>query len=156
MKNERKVNFTFIDENLGKWVPSHGYTVNPYKKHVFDSEKDWEAIALTMFTIGACGQPKAFEDYWKWCEENNVPTSVIDGIKTYHIPNELAAKFYGEGPLWETPYSQGIVIREKKEDDYYVMLECSKNNPGWKYAKILLTPYGCWDKEGLIKFEEES
>lgn len=35
------------------------------------------------------------------------------------------------------------------------MLECSRNNTGWKYAKILLTSCGICEEEDLLQDFED-
>ena len=57
--------------------------------------------------------------------------------------NEFVASYYGVKPLWVTPYSQGVVVRAENEDDYFIVMECSNKNRGYKYAKIILTLGGC-------------
>lgn len=55
----------------------------------------------------------------------------------------IGVSYYGVKPLWVTPYSQGVVVRAENEDDYFIVMECSNKNRGYKYAKIILTLGGC-------------
>lgn len=57
--------------------------------------------------------------------------------------NEFVSSFYGNKPLWKTDYSQGIVVKAKNETDYYIIMECSHLNTGFKYVQIILTLGGC-------------
>lgn len=57
--------------------------------------------------------------------------------------NEFVSQYYGVKPLWETPYSQGIVVKAEDEDDYFIVMECSNKNKGYKHTKIILTLGGC-------------
>lgn len=57
--------------------------------------------------------------------------------------NEVVAPYYGVGPLWKTEYSQGIVVRAEDDDDYYIVMECSSKNKGYKHTKVILTMGGC-------------
>lgn len=53
--------------------------------------------------------------------------------------NEIVAPFYGIGPLWKTEYSQGVVVKAEDDDDYYIVMECSSKNKGYKHTKVILT-----------------
>ena len=57
--------------------------------------------------------------------------------------NEFVAKFYGREPLWKTPYSMGIVVKAEEDDDFYIVMECSNKNTGFKHTQIILTMDGC-------------
>lgn len=49
----------------------------------------------------------------------------------------------GVKPLWKTDYSQGIVVMAEDESDYFIVMECSSRNRGYKHTKIILTMGGC-------------
>lgn len=38
-------------------------------------------------------------------------------------------------PLWKTAYSQGIVVKAENDDDYFIVMECSRENSGYKHTK---------------------
>lgn len=42
--------------------------------------------------------------------------------------NCFVARFYGVKALWKTGLSQGIVVRLENEDDYFIVMECSRLN----------------------------
>lgn len=80
---------------------------------------------------------KALKDYHTWLSNN--------GFNRY-IPNptnECVGKYYGVKPLWKTPLSQGIVVKAENEDDYFIVMECSRLNEGYKYTQMILTLGGC-------------
>lgn len=57
--------------------------------------------------------------------------------------NDFVEKSYGVKPLWRTELSQGIVVKEESDDDYYIVMECSRLNEGFKYTQIIVTLNGC-------------
>lgn len=151
---KRKVNFS-LKGNMGLLVPPHGFELNAENELVFDFIADSDIIANTIYISSILGWPRAMEDFWNWCEKNNFPSLVgtdeISGEvkRVWRIPEDFVKEYYGKKSLWKTEYSQGIVVREKNSDDYYIVVECSRENEGWKYARILVTPGGCWSKEDL-------
>ena len=83
------------------------------------------------------GTPPALKNYHSWLYKNNF---------SYKMPNptnEIVAPFYGIGPLWKTEYSQGVVVKAEDDDDYYIVMECSSKNKGYKHTKVILTMGGC-------------
>ena len=42
----------------------------------------------------------------------------------------------------ENGFSQGIVVKID-DDDFYIVMECSKKNKGYKNTKVILTLGGC-------------
>ena len=57
--------------------------------------------------------------------------------------NEVVAEYYGVKPLWRTAYSQGIVVKAENESDYFIVMECSGKNRGYKRTQVILTMGGC-------------
>ena len=57
--------------------------------------------------------------------------------------NEVVACYYGVKPLWKTAYSQGVVVKAEKDSDYYIVMECSSKNKGYRHAQVILTMGGC-------------
>ena len=112
------------------------YELDPTIKYVINVEEELEyqsAIALCFQTVG---YPPALKNYYAWLHENGFNVDIPNPT------NEFVAQYYGVKPLWKTPYSQGIVVKGE-DDDYYIIMECSNKNKGYKYTKILLTPGGC-------------
>lgn len=57
--------------------------------------------------------------------------------------NEFVASYYGTKPLWKTDFSQGVVVKSEDDDAYYIVMECSSKNLGYKHTMVILTPGGC-------------
>ena len=91
----------------------------------------------TALSFQIKGAPPSLKNYHAWLFENGFNVEMPDPT------NEFVAQYYGVKPLWKTPYSQGIVVRAEDEDDYFIVMECSNKNRGYKYAKIILTLGGC-------------
>ena len=56
---------------------------------------------------------------------------------------EFQAAIMMSKPLWKSAYSQGIVVMAENDTDYFIVMECSNKNKGYKNTKIILTPGGC-------------
>lgn len=83
------------------------------------------------------GPAPALTNYHAWLNENGFD------IDMPNPTNKFVEPYYGVKPLWKTDYSQGIVVKAENEDDYYIVMECSRLNRGYKYTKIILTMAGC-------------
>ena len=57
--------------------------------------------------------------------------------------NAFVEQYYGKESLWKTDFSQGIVVKAENDPDYYIIMECSRRNEGFKYTQIILTLGGC-------------
>ena len=114
-----------------------GYRLNPTEKYVINLEDEMEFAMLTMQTVHMFGFPPAFKNWYAWRFENGFST------ETPNPTNEFVAKFYGVEPLWKTLYSIGIVVKAEEDDDYYIVMECSSRNTGFKHTQIILTMGGC-------------
>lgn len=77
------------------------------------------------------------ENYHAWLFENGF------NVELPNPTNEVVASYYGVKPLWKTDYSQGIVVMAEDESDYFIVMECSSRNRGYKHTKIILTMGGC-------------
>ena len=113
------------------------YALDPTEEYVInlDDEKKFQMAMVSSFQI--MGPPPALKNYQAWLFENGF------NVEMPNPTNEFVAQYYGVKPLWKTPYSQGIVVRAENEDDYFIVMECSDKNRGYKYAKIVLTLGGC-------------
>ena len=113
------------------------YALDPTEEYVInlDDEKKFQMAMVSSFQI--MGPPPALKNYQAWLFENGF------NVEMPNPTNEFVAQYYGVKPLWKTPYSQGIVVRAEDEDDYFIVMECSNKNRGYKYAKIILTLGGC-------------
>ena len=90
---------------------------------------------LSSFQI--MGAPPALKNYHAWLFENKFD------VDTPNPTNEFVAPYYGVRPLWKTPYSQGIVVKTEDEEDYFIVMECSNKNKGYKHTIVILTLGGC-------------
>jgi hypothetical protein len=116
---------------------SDEYALDPTEKYVINLDEEMEFQTATMMAFQVMGAPPALKNYHAWLYENGFNVEMPDPT------NEFVASYYGVKPLWVTPYSQGVVVRAENEDDYFIVMECSNKNRGYKYAKIILTLGGC-------------
>ena len=116
---------------------SDEYALDPTEKYVINLDEEMEFQTDTLMAFQVMGAPPALKNYHAWLYENGFNVEMPDPS------NEFVASYYGVKPLWVTPYSQGVVVRAENEDDYFIVMECSNKNRGYKYAKIILTLGGC-------------
>ena len=131
----KKILLNHIDKNLNSTLDD--YHLDPTEEYVINlkEELQFQIDILTAFQI--MGFPPALKNYHAWLYKNNF---------SYEIPNptnEVVAPYYGVGPLWKTEYSIGIAVRAEDDEDYYIVMECSRKNKGYKHTKIILTLGGC-------------
>ena len=112
---------------------SEEYGLDPTEKYVINLDEEMEFQTATLMAFQVMGAPPALKNYHAWLYENGFNVEMPDPT------NEFVASYYGVKPLWVTPYSQGVVVRAENEDDYFIVMECSNKNRGYKYAKIILT-----------------
>ena len=113
------------------------YTLDPTEKYVINLEEEMEFQMAVMMSFQMMGLPPAIKNYHAWLFENGF------NVETPNPTNEFVAPYYGVEPLWKTPYSQGIVVKAEEDNDYFIVMECSSKNKGYKHAKIILTLGGC-------------
>lgn len=116
---------------------SDDYVLDPTEKYVIDIEKEMESQMAILISFQMMGPPPALKNYHAWLYENGF------NVDSPNPTNEVVARYYGIKPLWKTPYSQGIVVRAENDDDYFIVMECSSRNKGYKRAMIILTLGGC-------------
>lgn len=116
---------------------SDEYALEPTEKYVINLDEEMEFQTATLMAFQVIGAPPALKNYHAWLYENGF------NVEMPNPTNEFVASYYGVKPLWVTPYSQGVVVRAENEDDYFIVMECSNKNRGYKYAKIILTLDGC-------------
>lgn len=130
-----------LNTGMGEFVQPHGYELDPTKKYEIIHSNEIETQIAIIQAVKRHGLP-ALRDYNDWLADNNIDID-FDGVPI--ISNEFASQFYGKKPLWKTELSQGIVIKDFIDGDYYIVMECSRLNEGFKYTKIMLTLGGCYD-----------
>lgn len=113
------------------------YTLDPTEKYVINIEEEMEFQMAVMMSFQMMGQPPAIKNYHAWLFEKGF------NVELPNPTNEVVAPYYGVKPLWKTDYSQGIVVMAEDESDYYIVMECSSRNKGYKRTKVILTMGGC-------------
>ena len=58
--------------------------------------------------------------------------------------NEFVAEYYGVKPLWKKDFSQGITVKVENDDDYFIVMERSRKNKGYKHTRVVLTLSGAF------------
>ena len=122
---------------IKRQIKNDEYALDPTEEYVINLEEEMEFQMATALSFQIMGVPPALKNYHAWLFENGFNVEMPDPT------NEFVAQYYGVKPLWKTPYSQGIVVRAEDEEDYFIVMECSNKNRGYKYAKIILTLGGC-------------
>ena len=119
-------------------IPSNNeYTLDPTERYVINLEDEMEFQSAIMMSYQVMGPPPALKNYHAWLFENGF------NVELPNPTNEVVASYYGVKPLWKTDYSQGIVVMAEDESDYFIVMECSSRNRGYKHTKIILTMGGC-------------
>lgn len=113
------------------------YTLDPTEKYVINLEEEMEIQMAVKMSFQMMGPPPAIKNYHAWLFENGF------NVELPNPTNEVVAPYYGVKPLWKTDYSQGIVVMAEDESDYYIVMECSSRNKGYKRTKVILTMGGC-------------
>lgn len=125
-----------LNKNFGQVVVAHGYELDPAKKYIINIEDEFsqqQTILVTAQTMRLA----AMQDYHKWLSDNGFNPVMPNPT------NDFVAEYYGVKPLWSTDLSQGIVVKAENEDDYFIVMECSRLNEGFKYTQIIVTLGGC-------------
>lgn len=126
-----------LNEDVGKIMSIDGYILDSTEKYVIDIEEEMEFQMATMTSFQIMGPPPALKNYHAWLFENGFD------VETPNPTNELVARYYGVKPLWKTDYSQGIVVKAENDSDYFIVMECSSKNKGYKHTQVILTLGGC-------------
>ena len=113
------------------------YTLDTTEKYLINIEEEMEFQMAVMMSFQMMGPPPAIKNYHAWLFENGF------NVELPNPTNEVVAPYYGVKPLWKTDYSQGIVVMAEDESDYYIVMECSSRNKGYKRTKVILTMGGC-------------
>lgn len=126
-----------LNEDAGKIESIDEYILDPTKKYVIDIDEEMEFQMATMMSFQVMGPPPALKNYHAWLFENGF------NVETPNPTNEVVARYYGVKPLWKTAYSQGIVVKAENDSDYFIIMECSNKNKGYKHTQVILTLGGC-------------
>lgn len=126
-----------LNKNLDKYALSDKYILDPTEKYVINIEEEMESQTATMMAFQVMGAPPALKNYHAWLFENGF------SIESPNPTNEAVSGYYGVKPLWKTEYSQGIVVKSENDSDYFIVMECSNKNKGFKHSIVILTLGGC-------------
>lgn len=125
-----------LNKDMGKLVTLHGYELSETKKYVINLEKELKGQMAILEAVRTMGL-EAINDWWNWLESNGFSKDMPNPT------NDFVGKFYGVESLWKTDLSQGLVAKNEDDDDYYILMECSKENEGFKHTQLILTLGGC-------------
>lgn len=125
-----------LNKDFGKIVEAHGYELDATNKYIINVKNEIEEQAAVLTAIDVMGLP-ALDDYYKWLIDNGFNPIMPNPT------NDFVSKYYGVKPLWSTSLSQGIVVKAEDDDDYYIVMECSRLNTGFKYTQIIVAVGGC-------------
>lgn len=126
-----------LNADIGKRVLIDEYILDPTEEYVIDLEEEMKFQMAIMMSFQIMGPPPAIKNYHAWLFENGF------NVEMPNPTNEVVAKYYGVKPLWRTAYSQGIVVKAENESDYFIVMECSDKNRGYKRTQVILTIGGC-------------
>lgn len=126
-----------LNDRLEERTSTDEYTLDPTEKYVISLEEETEIQLAIMMSFQIVGPPPALKNYHAWLFENGF------NVNLPNPTNEAVAPYYGVKPLWKTDYSQGVVVMAENESDYYIVMECSSRNKGYKSTKVILTMGGC-------------
>lgn len=126
-----------LNTYIGKSVSIDEYILDPTEEYVIDIEEEMEFQMATMMSFQIMGAPPAIKNYHAWLYEKGF------NVEMPNPTNEVVAEYYGVKPLWRTAYSQGLVVKAENESDYFIIMECSGKNKGYKHAQVILTMGGC-------------
>lgn len=113
------------------------YYLNPLEKYTINMKKEISYQLDILMSFQILGAPPALKNYHAWLFENGFN-------ENYPNPtNEIVSQYYGIKPLWKTDYSLGIVVKDELDDDFYIVMECSAKNKGFRHTMIILTLGGC-------------
>lgn len=126
-----------LNEYSGRKPSIDEYMLNPKEQYIIDLKEEQEFQMAIVSAFQVMGPPPALKNYHAWLFENGF------NVEMPNPTNEFVADYYGVKPLWKTAYSQGIVVKAKNDSDYYIVMECSNKNTGYKHAQVILTLGGC-------------
>lgn len=126
-----------LNEDAGEIMSIDEYILDPTEEYMIDLEEEMEFQMATMMSFQIMGPPPALKNYHAWLFENGF------NVEAPNPTNEVVASYYGVKPLWKTAYSQGIVVKAENDSDYFIIMECSNKNKGYKHTQVILTMGGC-------------
>lgn len=125
-----------LNQSIGNVTKPHDYVLSTTKKYVINLEEELPEQISIMTAIQTMGLD-AITDWWSWLKTNGFSTDQPNPT------NSFVEQFYGKSHLWKTKLSQGLVMKNENDNDYYIVMECSRENEGFKYTQLVLTLGGC-------------
>lgn len=125
-----------LNYSKGKIDASKGYILDPKEEYVITLEDEFEEQSAILASVQMFPLTAIF-DWHNWLAKNGISLDYINPS------NSLVGKYYGKEPLWITELSQGLVMKNENDDDFYIVMECSRENEGFKRIQIVLTMGGC-------------
>ena len=125
-----------LNKEFGKAVIPSGYKLDATKQYTINFDIEIEEQMAILSAIQIMGL-EALKDYHNWLSKNGFDVNMPNPT------NKFMSNYYGKKPLWNTSLSQGIVMKNEGDDDYFIIMECSRLNKGFKYTQIILTLGGC-------------
>lgn len=126
-----------LNEVFDRKTSTDEYMLDATEKYVINIEDEIEFQMAILVSFQTMGPPPAIKNYHAWLFENGF------NVEMPNPTNEFVAQYYGVKPLWKTAYSQGIVMKAENDSDYFIIMECSIKNKGYKHTKVILTLGGC-------------
>ena len=126
-----------LNEKLEENNSIDEYILDPTEQYVINIEEEMAFQMATLQAFKIMGPPPALKNYHAWLYENGF------NVDAPNPTNEFVAPYYGVKPLWKTAYSQGIVVMAENDSDYFIVMECSSKNNGYKHTIVILTLGGC-------------
>ena len=126
-----------LNENAGTVSHIEGYVLDAKEQYVIAMDKELDSQLKIAESFQIMGYPPALKNYHAWLHENGF------NVERPNPTNAFVAPFFGVKPLWETPYSQGLVVKCENSEDYYIVMECSGKNKGFRHTQVVLTLGGC-------------
>lgn len=125
-----------LNKNIGTFLNAQGYQLSEIKEYVINLKNELPTQLAIQKSVQLMGL-EAINDWWEWLENNGFSKDLPNPT------NNFVEQFYGKKTLWSTNLSQGLVVKDEVKDVYYIIMECSRENEGFKYTKIILTLGGC-------------
>lgn len=128
----KKIRLKYVEKMSG-----NEYALDPKEKYIINIDEEMEFQMTILMSFQIMSPPPALKNYHAWLFENKFD------VNNPNPTNEVVASYYGVKTLWKTPYSQGVVVKAENEEDYFIVMECSNKNKGYKHTKVILTLGGC-------------
>lgn len=127
-----------LNKDMGKISESSDYKLSPLIEYEINLQNEFEEQQSILTAFGMMGSFDMLRDWFLWLNKSGFSESQPNPT------NKIVGKYYGKEPLWKTELSQGIVVKSEEDNDYYIVMECSRENEGFKHTQMILTMGGCY------------